>query len=61
MARYRFYLFDEANRINRVIEFAAGSDAEACAEAARLHAETGHGVLELWRDDRKIYCASQAA
>ena len=56
MASYRCYLFNKLNRIERVVDFAAASDAEACEEADRLHGETGYGVLELWRDNRKVYC-----
>ncbi len=41
MANYRCYLFNGLNRIERVVEFTASSDAEACEEADRLHAETG--------------------
>ena len=55
MAQYRCYLFNKFNRIDRVVDFCADSDAEACEEADRLHAE-GYGVLELWRDAKKIYC-----
>ena len=58
MADYRCYLFNGLNRIERVVNFAAASDAEACAEANRLHAESGCGVLELWRENRKVYCPS---
>ena len=56
MADYRCYLFNRLNRIDRVVDFTADSDAEACAEADRLHAQGGHGVLELWRENRKVYC-----
>ena len=56
MIHYRCYLFNAFNRIERVVDFTASSDAEACDEADRLHAECGHGVLELWRDNRKVYC-----
>jgi hypothetical protein len=56
MANYRCYLFNGFNRIEHVVDFIASSDAEACEEADRLHAERGHGVLELWRDNRKVYC-----
>ena len=56
MASYRCYLFNKLNRIERVVDFAAASDAEACEEADRLHRETGYGVVELWRDNRKVYC-----
>ena len=56
MTNYRCYLFNAANRIERVIDFMAASDAEACEEVDRLHTETVHGVLELWRDNRKVYC-----
>jgi len=56
MADYRCYLFNGFNRIERVVDFTAASDAEACAEADRLHAETGYGVIELWRENRKVYC-----
>lgn len=58
MANYRCYLFNGLNRIERVVDFTAASDAEACAEADRLHAETGYGVIELWRENRKVYCPS---
>jgi len=61
MASYRCYLFNRFNRIERVVDFDAMSDAEACETADRLHAETGHGVLELWRDNRKVYCPGSAA
>ena len=56
MTNYRCYLFNAANRIERVIDFLAASDAEACEEADRLHAQSGYGVLELWRENRKVYC-----
>ena len=56
MANYRCYLFNGLNRVERVVDFTAASDAEACEEADRLHTESGHGVLELWRDNRKVYC-----
>jgi hypothetical protein len=56
MANYRCYLFNRLNRVERVIDFVAVSDAAACAQADRLHAEAGHGVMELWRDNRKVYC-----
>ncbi len=56
MANYRCYLFNRFNRVERVIDFVAVSDAAACAQADRLHAETGYGVMELWRDNRKVYC-----
>ena len=56
MANYRCYIFNGFNRIERVVDFTASSDAEACEEADRLHSESGHGVLELWRDNRKVYC-----
>ena len=56
MANYRCYLFNGLDRIERVVDFTAGSDAEACKEADRLHAESGCGALELWRDNRKVYC-----
>jgi hypothetical protein len=39
-----------------VVDFEAASDEEACKEADRHHAESGYGVLELWRDRRKVYC-----
>lgn len=60
MTNYRCYLFNAANRIERVVDFTAASDAEACEEADRLHVEAGHGVLELWRDNCKVYCPRQA-
>jgi hypothetical protein len=53
MTHYRCYLFNAANRIERVVDFTAAYDAEACAEADRLH---GYGLLELWRENRKVYC-----
>jgi hypothetical protein len=56
MLNYRCYLFNKLNRIERVIDFTAASDAEACEEADRMHAEVGYGVLELWRENRKVYC-----
>lgn len=56
MADYRCYLFNGLNRIERVVDFVAASDAEACAEADRLNAENGITVLELWRENRKVYC-----
>lgn len=56
MASYRCYLFNRSNRIERVVDFTAMSDAEACEHADRLHAEMGYGVLELWRENRKVYC-----
>ena len=56
MADYRCYLFNKLNRIERVVDFTANSDAEACAEADRLHTESVHGLLELWRENRKVYC-----
>ena len=56
MANYRCYLFNGHNRIERVVDFTADSDAAACEEADRLHAKSGHGALELWRDNRKVYC-----
>ena len=56
MADYRCYVFNGLNRIERVVDFTAASDAEACEEADRLHSETGYGVLELWRENRKVYC-----
>ena len=58
MADYRCYVFNGLNRIERVVDFTASSDAEACAEADRLQAESGCGVLELWRENRKVYCPS---
>lgn len=61
MTRYRCYLFNRFNRIECVVDFGAMSDEEACEQADRLHAETGHGVLELWRDNRKVYCMGSAA
>jgi hypothetical protein len=60
MQTYRCYLFNQFNRIDRVIEFAAASDAEACEEADRLYEESGHGMLELWRGQRKVYCPGAA-
>lgn len=56
MPDYRCYLFNGLNRIERIVDFTATSDAEACAEADRLHAENCNGVLELWRENRKVYC-----
>jgi hypothetical protein len=56
MTNYRCYIFNGFNRIERVVDFTASSDAEACEQADRLYAESGHGVLELWRDNRKVYC-----
>ena len=56
MANYRCYLFNSLNRIERVVDFTAASDAAACEEADRLHTETGYGVIELWRENRKVYC-----
>ena len=56
MASYRCYLFNRFNRIERVVDFIAASDAEACNEGDRLHAENGYGVMELWRENRKVYC-----
>jgi hypothetical protein len=56
MISYRCYLFNAFNRIERVVDFTAGSDAEACDEADRLYTESGYGALELWRDNRKVYC-----
>lgn len=60
MANYRCYLFNKLNRIERVVDFTAASDAEACEEADRLHVDAGYGVLELWRDNRKVYCPGSA-
>ena len=60
MANYRCYLFNGLNRIEQVVDFTASSDAEACEKADRLHTDYGHGVLELWRDNRKVYCPSTA-
>jgi hypothetical protein len=60
MASYRCYLFNGFNRIERVVDFTASSDAQACEEADRLHKETGYGVLELWRENRKVYCPDSA-
>ena len=56
MFEYRCYLFNAANRIERVVDFKAASDADACDEADRLHSENGYGVLELWRENLKVYC-----
>ena len=56
MAEYLCYLFNGLHRIERVVDFTAASDAEACEEADRLHGETGFGVVELWRENRKVYC-----
>jgi hypothetical protein len=56
MASYRCYLFNRVNRIERVVDFIAASDAQACKEADRLHVETGYSVVELWRENRKVYC-----
>ncbi len=56
MAEYRCYLFNGLNRIERVVDFTAASDAEACEAADRLHTETDFGVIELWRENRKVYC-----
>jgi hypothetical protein len=56
MTHYRCYLFNAANRVERVVDFTAASDAEACDEADRMHTESGYGFLELWRDNRKVYC-----
>ena len=56
MTSYRCYLFNRFNRIERVVDFVAASDAEACEESDRLHGETGYGVMELWRENRKVYC-----
>ncbi len=56
MANYRCYLFNGLNRIERVVDFTADSDAEACEHADRMHVEAGFGVLELWRENRKVYC-----
>jgi len=56
MTHYRCYLFNAANRIERVVDFTAASDAEACEHADHLHAESGYGHLELWRENRKVYC-----
>ena len=56
MPSYRCYLFNQFNRIDQVVDFTANSDAEACEEADRLYAESGYGVLELWRSGRKVYC-----
>ena len=55
MPSYRCYLFNEDNFIREVVDFDAASDAEACERAKKLH-NGGHGVLELWRDENKIYC-----
>jgi hypothetical protein len=60
MAEYRCYLFNSLNRIERVVDFTAASDAEACEEADRLHAGHSNGVLELWRENRKVYCPGSA-
>ena len=46
MASYRCYLFNRFNRIERIVDFVAASDAEACAQADHLHTDTGYGVLE---------------
>lgn len=55
---YRCYLFDKSNRIERVIDFGAPTDAEACHEAAYLNAELGHGgLLELWSGEGQILCS----
>ena len=56
MQNYRCYLFNRLNRIERVVDFSAATDAEACEEADRLHDLVGYGVLELWRENRKVYC-----
>ena len=61
MTNYRCYLFNQHNRIDRVVDFTADSDAQACEEADRLHAQTGHGLLELWRDAKKVYCPGSEA
>ena len=55
MPSYRCYLFNEHNLIHEVVDFDAASDADACERAEKLH-NGGHGVLELWRDENKIYC-----
>jgi len=61
MGSYRCYLFNQSNRIDRVIDFIAASDDEACKEADRLYAESGFGVLELWHGGRKVYCPGATA
>ena len=59
MRSYRCYLFNKYNRIDRVVDFTAASDEEACQEADRLHAEAGFGLLELWREETKVYCSAE--
>jgi hypothetical protein len=56
MAEYRCYLFNKANRVERVVDFTAASDAEACKDVEKLRRAAREGKLELWRDNRKIYC-----
>ena len=57
MPDYRCYLFNSSNQIDRVVDFQARSDADACEQADVLYGETGHGFLELWRDEAKVYCS----
>ena len=61
MTKYRCYLFNQHNRIDRIVDFSADSDAQACEEADRLHAQAGYGFLELWRDAKKVYCPGSEA
>jgi hypothetical protein len=56
MQNYRCFVFNELKRIDRVVDFMASSDAEACEEADRLNAEAANCVVELWRGGRKVYC-----
>ena len=56
MQSYRCFVFNQNKRIDRVIDFMASSDAEACQEADRLLAEASNCVVELWRGGRKVYC-----
>ena|SRR5262245_45360255 len=52
---YRCYLFDKFNRIDRAIDIEAYSDADALARVARLHAQFGYLVFELWRGDQLVH------
>ena len=57
MPDYRCYMFNSSNRIDRVVDFQERSDADACEQADSLYGDSGHGFLELWRGEAKVYCS----
>jgi hypothetical protein len=57
MPDYRCYLFNSSNWIDRVVDFQARSDADACEQADALYKSRGTDFLELWRGEAKVYCS----